>query len=63
MSRFLRNAAAAALAVAAAGAFATTASAQSYSRLVVFGDSLSDNGNLYAVTAGTTPLSPPYYQG
>lgn len=63
MSRFLRNAAAAALAVAAAGAFASTASAQSYSRLVVFGDSLSDNGNLYAVTGGTTPLSPPYYQG
>jgi len=63
MSRFLRNAAAAALAVAAVGAFATAASAQSYNRLVVFGDSLSDNGNLYAVTFGTQPLSPPYYQG
>lgn len=63
MSRFLRNAAAAALAVAAVGAFASTASAQSYGRLVVFGDSLSDNGNLYAVTGNTTPLSPPYYQG
>ncbi|WP_332655075.1 autotransporter domain-containing protein [Brevundimonas sp.] len=63
MSRFLRNAAAAALVVAALGACATTASAQSYTRLVVFGDSLSDNGNLYAVTGGTQPLSPPYYQG
>lgn len=63
MSRFLRNAAAAALAVAAVGAFATTASAQTYSRLVVFGDSLSDNGNLYAASGGTTPLSPPYFQG
>ena len=63
MSRFLRNAAVAALAVAAAGAFASAASAQSYGRLVVFGDSLSDNGNLYAVTGGTTPLSPPYFQG
>ncbi|HYC67896.1 autotransporter domain-containing protein [Brevundimonas sp.] len=63
MSRFLRNAAAAALAVAAVGAFASAASAQSYDRLVVFGDSLSDNGNLYAVTFGTQPLSPPYYQG
>ena len=63
MSRFLRNAAAAARAVAAVGALASTASAQSYDRLVVFGDSLSDNGNLYAVTGGTTPLSPPYFQG
>ncbi|HYC96342.1 autotransporter domain-containing protein [Brevundimonas sp.] len=63
MSRFLRNAAAAALAVAAVGAFASTASAQTYSRLVVFGDSLSDNGNLYAASGNTQPASPPYYQG
>lgn len=63
MSRFLRNAALAALTVAAAGAFASAASAQTYNRLVVFGDSLSDNGNLYAVTGNTTPLSPPYFQG
>ncbi|MCS6624800.1 SGNH/GDSL hydrolase family protein [Roseibacterium beibuensis] len=61
MSRFLRNAAAAALAVAAVGAFASTASAQSYGRLVVFGDSLSDNGNLYTLLG--QPTSPPYYQG
>ena len=27
-----------------------------------FGDSLTDNGNLYVVTGGTTPLSPPYNQ-
>ena len=63
MSRFLRNAAAAALAAAAMGAVASAANAQSYDRIVVFGDSLSDNGNLYAATGGTTPLSPPYYQG
>lgn len=63
MSRFLRNAAAAALAVAAMGAVASAANAQTYNRLVVFGDSLSDNGNLYAVTGGAQPLSPPYYQG
>ena len=61
MSRFLRNAAAAALAVAAVGALASTASAQSYGRLVVFGDSLSDNGNIYALTG--QPTSPPYFQG
>ena len=61
MSRFLRNAAAAALTVAAVGVFASTASAQSYDRLVVFGDSLSDNGNLYAISG--QPTSPPYYQG
>lgn len=63
MSRFLRNAGLAALTVAAACAVAGVASAQSYGRLVVFGDSLSDNGNLYAVTANTTPTSPPYYLG
>lgn len=63
MSRFLRSAAAAALTVAAACAVAGSANAQSYTRLVVFGDSLSDNGNLYGATGNTTPTSPPYYQG
>ena len=62
MSRFLRTAAATALAVAAFGAMASTASAQTYNRLVVFGDSLSDNGNLFAVTGGTNPPAP-YFQG
>lgn len=63
MSRFLRSAAAAALTVAAACAVAGSANAQSYSRLVVFGDSLSDNGNLFAATAGTQPPASVYYQG
>jgi len=63
MSRFLRGAAVAALTLAASAALATAASAQSYSRLVVFGDSLSDNGNLFLATGGTQPPSPPYFQG
>lgn len=62
MSRLLRGAALAALTLAAVST-ASAAGAQSYNRLVVFGDSLSDNGNLYAATGNTTPTSPPYYQG
>ncbi|MNS68283.1 Phosphatidylcholine-sterol acyltransferase precursor [compost metagenome] len=62
MSRLLRGAALAALTLAAVST-AGAAGAQSYNRLVVFGDSLSDNGNLYAATGNTTPTSPPYYQG
>ena len=51
MSRLLRTAAAAALTLAAGLAVAGAASAQTYNRLVVFGDSLSDNGNLNAAVA------------
>lgn len=39
------------------------AEAQTYNRLIVFGDSLSDNGNLYAFTGGTQPPAPIYWQG
>ncbi|MBX3477892.1 MAG: autotransporter domain-containing protein [Brevundimonas sp.] len=63
MSSLLRSAAAAALTVAAACAVAGAANAQSYDRLVVFGDSLSDNGNLYAITGGAQPPAPFYWQG
>ena len=62
MSRLLRGAALAALTLAAVST-AGAAGAQSYNRLVVFGDSLSDNGNLFLATGGTTPASPPYFQG
>lgn len=33
------------------------------SRLVIFGDSYSDNGNTYRLTRHLLPLSPPYYKG
>ncbi|MET4684846.1 autotransporter domain-containing protein [Brevundimonas faecalis] len=62
MSRLLRGAALAALTLAAVSA-AGAAGAQTYNRLVVFGDSLSDNGNLRLASGGTTPASPPYWQG
>jgi phospholipase/lecithinase/hemolysin len=39
------------------------ASATSFSSVVVFGDSLSDNGNLFAASLGTIPASPPYFNG
>ena len=45
----------------------TLAHADSFSALVVYGDSLSDNGNLYnatkAVLGTGIPTSPPYYMG
>jgi phospholipase/lecithinase/hemolysin len=47
-------------------ACAAIASANPFPAVVVYGDSLSDNGNLYAATlpiTGGTPPSPPYYLG
>lgn len=34
-----------------------------FSRLYVFGDSLSDTGNTFELLSGTLPESPPYYKG
>ena len=31
--------------------------------MYVFGDSLSDNGNLFDMTGGLAPPSPPYFDG
>lgn len=42
-------------------AFSSVASAQTFDKFVVFGDSLSDNGNLYAMTKGYEPQAPYYY--
>lgn len=62
MSRNQHGTALAVLAAAVTLAAASNASAQTYNRLVVFGDSLSDNGNLSAATGGAAP-GPAYYQG
>lgn len=43
-------------------AFPRIASAGSFSAVFVYGDSLSDNGNLYAASGNTVPPSP-YYNG
>ncbi|MDX2223709.1 MAG: autotransporter domain-containing protein [Rhodospirillaceae bacterium] len=48
-----------ALAVVAAG----SAHAAHLNNMIVFGDSLSDGGRLFAITGGTQPASPPYFQG
>ncbi|MBA4696411.1 MAG: SGNH/GDSL hydrolase family protein [Legionella sp.] len=37
--------------------------AKPLNHIVVFGDSLSDNGNLYAYTHHQVPPSPPYFEG
>jgi phospholipase/lecithinase/hemolysin len=39
------------------------ASAATLNKIVVFGDSLSDNGNLYEYMKHQFPSSPPYFQG
>ncbi|MGQ4647141.1 DUF4114 domain-containing protein [Lyngbya aestuarii] len=36
---------------------------QNFSELFVFGDSLSDTGNLFQATGGLVPNSPPYFEG
>ncbi len=43
--------------------FSVLSSAAPLNKIVVFGDSLSDNGNLYEYMKGELPLSPPYYKG
>ena len=63
MKRMLTSATALALTIAAGATLAAgAAQAQSYGRLVVFGDSLSDNGNLFIASGGTQPPSPPFAQ-
>lgn len=49
--------------LAALGLAATPARAGSFTRIVSFGDSLSDVGNVFAATGGTTPDPANYHQG
>lgn len=44
-------------------ALTSIANAGAYPYVIAYGDSLSDNGNLWAATGHTTPASPPYYMG
>jgi len=44
-------------------AMTSFASAGAYSNVFVYGDSLSDLGNIYRVSMHTIPQSPPYYMG
>ncbi|MFB2920101.1 SGNH/GDSL hydrolase family protein [Aerosakkonema funiforme] len=43
--------------------FPSATSAQSFDRIYVFGDSLSDIGNVYEATDKENPPSPPYFKG
>lgn len=44
-------------------AVSTHAAGPQFTRIVMFGDSLSDTGKMYAKMHGYLPSSPPYYQG
>lgn len=52
-----------ALSVAAQAQAVSSISPPAYSRIVAFGDSLSDKGNFYQATGGTVPQPGNYYQG
>ncbi len=43
--------------------FAIHAAKPTYDAIYVFGDSYCDVGNIYALTGGAEPLSPPYFHG
>ena len=43
--------------------FSTFLSATTLNKMIVFGDSLSDNGNFYEHLKHQVPKSPPYYEG
>jgi len=51
------------LACLAFSSLAAHAARPAYDAIYVFGDSYCDVGNIYYLTHGAKPLSPPYYQG
>ena len=51
------------LATLSAFLFSGIVAATPLQNIVVFGDSLSDNGNLYEIMKHQLPQSPPYYKG
>lgn len=53
----------AAMVVTALLVMTSFAGASPYSNVFVYGDSLSDTGNIFAATGGTIPMSPPYFNG
>lgn len=61
MSRKLLAAATAAAVVVASSA--ALADADEFGALFAFGDSLTDTGNLFALSAGNEPPAPPYFDG
>lgn len=44
-------------------AFSASLSTQNFDAIYVFGDSFSDEGNIFKYTGGSIPPSPPYFQG
>jgi outer membrane lipase/esterase len=63
MGESLRQIIVAAAVLVVVGIMPADAIAGSFSKVFVFGDSLSDTGNAFLATGKTIPKSPPYYQG
>jgi phospholipase/lecithinase/hemolysin len=53
----------AAAALSLSATLAPAATVGGYTSFFAFGDSLTDNGNLFAASGGTFPPSPPYFNG
>lgn len=52
-----------AAALSLSASLAHAAPLNGYTSFIALGDSLTDNGNLFAATGGTLPPSPPYFNG
>lgn len=61
--KLLLTAAGATIASTTVLAFPSTASTQNFDEIYVFGDSLSDVGNVFKATHSENPQSPPYFEG